>query len=48
MLWTLVDVLAVVAAFAVVVVLGPGVMLGPWRHLRKRLSQSDGNPRRET
>lgn len=48
MLWTLVDVLAVVAALAVVVVLGPGVMLGPWRHLRKRLSRSDESPRRET
>ena len=38
MLWTLVDIAAVLLALAVLVILGPGVFVGPWRHLRKRFS----------
>lgn len=48
MLWKLADIAAVVLALAVLVVLGPGVMVGPWRHFRKRFSQSNASPRRDS
>jgi hypothetical protein len=39
MLWKLVDIGAVLLAFGILVILGPGVFVGPWRHLRRRFSQ---------